>query len=60
MAIKLFLVEDHELVRGGIKSLLPKEEYTIIGEFDRPRLAFEAIEKGDIPEIIIMDITLKI
>jgi len=58
MAIKLFLVEDHELIRGGIKSLLPKEHYDIIGEFDRPRLAIESIESGNIPEIIIMDISL--
>lgn len=58
MAIKLFLVEDHELIRGGVRSLLPEEHYSIVGEFDRPRLAFEAIEKGNIPEIIIMDISL--
>lgn len=58
MAIKLFLVEDHELIRGGIKSLLPKSNYDIIGEFDRPRLAIESIESGNIPEIIIMDISL--
>ncbi len=58
MAIKLFLIEDHELIRGGIKSVLPKEHYNIIGEFDRPRLAFESIESGNIPEIIIMDISL--
>lgn len=58
MAIKLFLVEDHELIRGGIKSLLPEEHYDIIGEFDRPRLAIEAIDAGNIPEIIIMDISL--
>ncbi|MCP4460978.1 MAG: response regulator transcription factor [Cytophagales bacterium] len=60
MAIKLFLVEDHELIRGGIKSLLQSqsEHYDVIGEFDRPRLAIEAIEGGNIPEIIIMDISL--
>ena len=58
MAIKLFLVEDHELIRGGIKSLLPTSNYNIIGEFDRPRLAIESIESGNIPEIIIMDISL--
>ncbi len=58
MAIKLFLVEDHALIRGGIKSLLVEEKYAIIGEFDRPRLAFEAIDTGLIPDIIVMDISL--
>jgi len=58
MAIKLFLVEDHELIRGGIKSLLSGGNYDIIGEFDRPRLAFESIAQGNIPDIIVMDISL--
>ena len=58
MSIKLFLVEDHGLIRGGIKSLLPEANYNIIGEFDRPRLAIESIESGNIPEIIVMDISL--
>ena len=58
MAIKLYLVEDHALIRGGIKSLLPSDQYEVIGEFDRPRLAFEALEEGKIPDIIVMDISL--
>ncbi len=58
MAIKLFLVEDHELIRGGIKSLLSGGNYNVIGEFDRPRLAFESLDTGNIPDIIVMDISL--
>lgn len=58
MAIKLFLVEDHELIRGGIKSLLSGGEYDVIGEYDRPRLAFDALEEGLKPDIIVMDISL--
>ena len=58
MAINLFLVEDHALIRGGIKSLLPSNEYKVIGEFDRPRLAFESLEQGNKPDIIVMDISL--
>lgn len=58
MAIKLFLVEDHELIRGGIKSLLQSDTYEIINEFDRPRFAFEALKEGQKPDIIIMDISL--
>jgi two-component system response regulator NreC len=58
MAIKLFLVEDHELIRGGIKSLLSGGEYDVIGEYDRPRLAFDGLEGGLRPDIIVMDISL--
>jgi DNA-binding NarL/FixJ family response regulator len=58
MPIKLFLVEDHALIRGGIISLLPIEKYEVIGEFDRPRFAFEALEAGRKPDIIVMDISL--
>lgn len=58
MSIKLFLVEDHELIRGGIKSLLSVDNYEVIGEFDRPRTMFETLEQGVHPDIIVIDITL--
>jgi DNA-binding NarL/FixJ family response regulator len=58
MPIKLFLIEDHALVRGGIKSLLSADKYLVIGEFDRPRLAFDSLSEGNLPDIIIMDISL--
>lgn len=58
MAINLFLIEDHELIRGGIKSLLPAAEYYVQGEFSNPREAIEKMEAGDIPDIVIMDISL--
>ena len=58
MPIKLFLVEDHELIRGGIKSLLSAEDYEIIGEFGMPKTMFQALEEGLVPDIIVMDISL--
>lgn len=38
--------------------MLESNDYEIINEFDRPRLAFEALESGEKPDIIIMDISL--
>lgn len=56
---KLILVEDHELVRKGIVSILQMDSsLEILGEFDRPRLAFEALKEGLDPDIIIMDISM--
>ena len=56
---KIILVEDHELVRKGISSILQMDQsLEILGEYDRPRLAFDALKSGLIPDIIIMDITM--
>ncbi len=56
---KLILVEDHELVRKGILSILQMDtSLEILGEFDRPRLAFDALKSGLNPDIIIMDISM--
>ncbi|MEP1095065.1 MAG: response regulator transcription factor [Cyclobacteriaceae bacterium] len=56
---KLILVEDHELVRKGISSILQMDSsLEVLGEYDRPRLAFEALKAGLAPDIIIMDISM--
>lgn len=56
---KIILVEDHELVRKGISSILKMDEsLEILGEYDRPRLAFDALKSGPVPDIIIMDISM--
>ena len=56
---KLVLVEDHELVRKGILSILQMDtSLEVLQEFDRPRLAFEALKEGLKPDIIIMDISM--
>ncbi len=59
---KIFLVEDHELVRKGIRSILAVDEsLEVLGEFNRPGLAFEALEemdKANHPDLFIMDISM--
>ena len=56
---KLFLVEDHELVRKGVRSIIDMDDsLNIIGEFDRASKAIEAMEEGKMPDLILMDISM--
>ncbi|WP_420317833.1 response regulator [Ekhidna sp.] len=56
---KLFLVEDHELVRKGVRSIIDLDQtIDIIGEYDRASKAIEAIDGGNMPDIILMDISM--
>ncbi len=56
---KLFLVEDHELVRKGVRSIIDMDQsIEIIGEYDRSAKAIEALDEGNIPDIILMDISM--
>ncbi|WP_436517649.1 response regulator [Ekhidna sp. To15] len=56
---KLFLVEDHELVRKGVRSIIDMDQsIEIIGEYDRSTKAISALDEGNIPDIILMDISM--
>lgn len=56
---KLFLVEDHELVRKGVRSIITQEDsLEIIAEFDRANKAIDALDEGIIPNLILMDISM--
>ena len=56
---KLFLVEDHELVRKGVRSIIDMDQsIEIIGEYDRSTKAIAALDEGNIPDIILMDISM--
>ncbi len=56
--IKLFLVDDHEIVRDGLKSLLGnKEEIAIIGEAASGKEFFEFLN-NEVPDILLLDISL--
>lgn len=56
---KLFLVEDHELVRKGVRSIIDMDQsIEIIGEYDRATKAITALDEGNIPDIILMDISM--
>ena len=56
---KLFLVEDHELVRKGVRSIITQEHsLEISAEFDSAQKAIDALDAGKIPNLILMDISM--
>ncbi len=55
---RILLVEDHAIVREGLRSLLEKQsDIEVIGEAEDGRKALELV-KELLPEIVIMDITM--
>lgn len=57
--IKLFLVDDHEVVRAGLRALLEKREgLTIVGEAAG---VTEAVDKALLsrPDVVLMDVRLE-
>ena len=56
--IKILLVEDHTILRKGIKALLEEEQgIEVIGEAEDGIAAMKAVDK-DQPEIVLLDISL--
>lgn len=56
--IKILLVDDHQIVREGIKNLLESNpEYIVVGETENTADALKLIEKLK-PDFLITDITL--
>lgn len=56
--IKLILVDDHRLVRAGIKSLLQdNDRIEILGEADNGDDLFSLLQK-EIPNVVLLDISL--
>jgi two-component system, NarL family, response regulator DevR len=56
--LRIMIVDDHEVVRDGIKALLAEEEgLTIAGEAGGVRQAIEQVEWAR-PDVVVMDIRL--
>lgn len=56
--IRVLLVEDHTLVRKGIRSILKSEnDIEVIGEAEDGRKALEIVEQLN-PDIVLMDISM--
>jgi two-component system response regulator NreC len=56
--IRLLLVDDHEVVRSGLRMLLENEaDLVIVGEASTGRQALEMVETLEL-DVVIMDITL--
>jgi len=58
MSIKVLLVDDHAIIREGLRSLLEKQpEMEVIADTDDGRKAVELVREL-LPDIVIMDITM--
>lgn len=58
MTIKLLIVDDHKIMREGLRTILEQEnEFTTIGEAANGREALNII-KEKVPDIVIMDINM--
>jgi len=58
MSIKVLLVDDHAIIREGLRSLLDKQpEMKVIADTDNGRKAVELVREL-LPDIVIMDITM--
>ena len=56
MSIKVLLVDDHDIVRAGLRSILQQEPtVTVIGEAEDGRAAVKLVRKLS-PNIVLMDI----
>jgi len=58
MSIKVLLVDDHALIREGLRSLLEKQpDVQVVGEAEDGRRAKELVAELS-PDIVIMDVTM--
>jgi DNA-binding NarL/FixJ family response regulator len=57
MAISLLIVDDHEVVRAGLKSLLQGTDIRIVAEADNATTAFKLIAKHK-PNVVLLDVRM--
>jgi two-component system, NarL family, invasion response regulator UvrY len=59
--VSIFLVDDHTIVRNGIKELIERiGDYEVIAQFDNGQELVDAIDNGDRADIIIMDLAMPV
>jgi DNA-binding NarL/FixJ family response regulator len=59
MSVRILLVDDHEIVREGIRTLISRSrpDWEICGEARNGEEALEAVQKLK-PDVVILDITM--
>ena len=56
--IRVLVVDDHQLVRAGVTTLLQSEpDITVVGEARNGREAVESVE-GSSPDVVLMDLSM--
>ncbi|RLD69937.1 MAG: hypothetical protein DRJ10_20890 [Bacteroidetes bacterium] len=57
--IKIILVDDHDLLREGIKFILSQmKDIEVVGEAANGKLFLELLENIKLPDIVLLDITM--
>lgn len=57
MILRVFLADDHVLVRNGIRALLEEAGIQVVGEAGTGREALERIERS-LPDVAVLDISM--
>jgi DNA-binding NarL/FixJ family response regulator len=56
--VKLILVDDHEIVRAGLRALLSREpDLVVVGEATNGRAAIEQVKQLS-PDVVVMDLSM--
>ena len=59
MAIKVFIAEDHLMVRQGLRALLDREGFEVVGEASNGPEAVQAAAEAA-PDVVVMDISMPV
>jgi two-component system response regulator NreC len=59
MTIRVFLADDHELVRQGLKALLEREGFQVVGEASNGQEALRLVPDAR-PDVAVLDISMPI
>jgi DNA-binding NarL/FixJ family response regulator len=58
MKTKIFLADDHQILRDGLRLLLESQpDFKIVGEAEHGRAALEAI-RASLPDVVVLDIAM--
>ncbi len=57
MAIRVFLADDHVVVREGLRALLERERFEVVGEASNGRDAVPMIERLH-PDVAVLDVSM--
>src|SRR5262245_6106557 len=58
MSLRLVLIDDHQLFRDGLRSLLETQhDFEVVGEASDARTAYEVIGTAQ-PDVVLMDVSM--